>query len=143
MKTTVKIEGLREVKSAMEGLPKATNKRAMRAALTAGGEITAKTARSLAPVDVGWLREGIDVLPRLSRRQASKHVKRAEVEVFVGPRGSSKSIVQEFGSVEQAPQAYMRPAWAMTREQVLERIADVIIVRIFASVARAAKKALK
>lgn len=141
MKISFSVLGLREVKEAMGGLSKAASRKAMRDSLIAGGEITAQVARALAPVDKGWLREGIDVSTRLSSRQRSLHAKRAEVEVFVGPRGSPKSIVQEFGSIEQPPQPYMRPAWDRTHRQVLMRIADEIMVRVDAAVARAKKKA--
>lgn len=143
MRISFNIAGLRETRDAMAGLSKATARRQMRDALMAGGELTARVARALAPVDEGGLRESIDVSTRLSARQAVLHRKMAEVEVFVGPRSSPKSIVQEFGSVEQPPQSYMRPAWAQTGRQVLARIADEIMVRVNAAVARAKKKAAR
>lgn len=143
VKVTVSVAGLAETKAAMQSLTKATGRRQMRDALLAAGEITAKAARALAPVDEGWLREGINVSTMLTRTQAAMHVKRSEVEVFIGPKGSSKSIVQEFGSVDQPPQSYMRPAWDMTHRAVLDRVADEVMVRVDAAIARAAKKAAR
>lgn len=140
---TVKVEGLSEVGEALAGLKKATARTQMRNALIAGGEITARAARLLAPVDEGGLKESINVGTRLSSRQASMHVPQAEVEVFIGPPSSPKAIVQEFGSFDQPPQAYMRPAWLRTRDAVLKRVSDEIIVRVEAAVARARKLALK
>lgn len=136
---TVKIEGLRETGEALAALKRSTARAQMRNALIAGGELTAREARALAPVDEGGLKESIHVGTRLSSRQASKHVKAAEVEVFIGPSGSPKSIVQEFGSVDQPPQSYMRPAWLRTRDMVLRRVSDEIMVRVQAAVARARK----
>lgn len=141
MKISFNVLGLRETEAAMGSLKKATARRAMREALTAGGEITARFARAIAPVDTGGLRESIHVSPRLTTRQQRGHVKKSEVEVFVGPGGGAKTIVQEFGSVDQPPQPYMRPAWDATNREVLARIADEVMVRVQQATERAKKKA--
>lgn len=141
MKISFNVVGLRETVEAMQDLRKSTNERAMREALRAGGEITAQAARAIAPVDTGGLREGINVSAQLSSRQRKMHTKRAEVEMFVGPAGGPKAIVQEFGSVDQPPQPYMRPAWDATHREVLARIADEVMVRVQKATDRARKKA--
>lgn len=139
MQITFNVRGLRETSEAISELRKATGRKQARDSLIVAGEITARTARSLAPVDRGYLREGIEVSTRLSSRQAAMHQKQAEVEVFIGPRSGTKGIVQEFGSVDQGPHAYLRPAWARTGRQVLARFADEIMVRVQDAVRRARK----
>lgn len=140
---TMTIIGLSDTAAAMMELKTATARNQMRQALLAGGEVLAQAARSLAPVDQGWLRESIGASPKLSGRQASMHVPQAEVEVFVGPSSSPKAIVQEFGSFDQPPQPYMRPAWLRTQQAVLKRVTDEVIVRVHAALARARRKAGK
>lgn len=84
---------------------------------------------------------------RSARREAGAGA--SFVEVSVGPakaktkRNAIKRIVQEFGSVKQAPRAYMRPAFAATRDQVLGRIKAELTSEIDKAARRAAARALK
>ncbi len=69
-------------------------------------------------------------------------------EAYVGPvlsskRNAIKAIVQEFGSVNQAAQPYMRPAWEATQGAVLEGIKSALKSEIDKATARAAARALK
>ena len=69
-------------------------------------------------------------------------------EVYVGPaagskRNAIKAIVQEFGSVNQAAQPYMRPAWEATKQQILDSIKGLLKIEIDKAIARAAAKALR
>lgn len=137
---TVHIEGLREVEKAMEELSTAVSRRVARKALTAGGEVIAREARALVPVDIGYMRESIDVSTRLTRRQRAMHRKAAPVEMFVGPNDPG-AVAEEFGWKDGRPQPYMRPAWDRTRQQALNTIADVLTVEVDKAVARARKKA--
>lgn len=84
---------------------------------------------------------------RDARREAGAG--KATVEVYVGPakakskRNAIKRIVQEFGSVKQAPRPYLRPAFSSTREQVLGRIKGELTTEIDKAARRAAARALK
>lgn len=69
-------------------------------------------------------------------------------QVYVGPasttkRAAIKAIVQEFGSVKQAPQPYMRPAWEATKGTALEIIKRDLGGEIQKAAARAARRAAK
>lgn len=69
-------------------------------------------------------------------------------EAYVGPKAGSKrnaikAIVQEFGSVKQAAQPYMRPAWEATKTSVLDGIKDALRTEIDKAAKRAAAKALR
>ena len=112
-------------------------------ALDNAGEITAKAARALAPVDSGGLRESIDVSGTLSRAQKAQHTKQAEQERFIGPDSRPQGHLREFGSDGNPPEPFMRPAWDQTKEQVLDRIGDELWVGIEKAVASSARKAAR
>lgn len=83
---------------------------------------------------------------RSARREAG--VGASFVEVSVGPakgskRDAIKANVNELGSVTQPPHAYMRPAFAATRDQVLGRIKAELTSEIDKAARRAAARALK
>lgn len=146
---TVKIHGLREVERALRDLPKATGKAAMRRVLKAGGEPIAQAARQRAPVDVGNLRESIDVSTRLSRSQRSgpvmtaagwRNASKSGVVMYVGPGTQPQAITQEFGTFKEPPQPFMRPAWDAERENALGIIRDSLWAEIEKAAARHARK---
>ena len=69
MSITVKVEGLSELKAAIEQLPKAIGKSVMRKVLMARTKTIAAAAKSLAPVNSGELRDSIIASTKLSKRQ--------------------------------------------------------------------------
>ena len=143
MKVRVRMEGLRELDAALSQFTPTKRRSIGRKALDEAGEITAKAARALAPVDSGALRESIDVSGTLARSQKSEHVKAAEQERFIGPDNRPQGHLREFGSDGNAPEPFMRPAWDQTKGQVLDRISDELWVGIEKAVTAAARKALK
>lgn len=133
MKTTVKVEGLRELDRQLSQFTTSKRRAIGRVALDNAGEITAKAARALAPVDPatgGLLRESISVSGTLSRRQKGLHTKQADQEHFIGPDNRPSAVQQEFGNENHPPQPFMRPAWDATKDQVLQRITDELWVGI-------------
>ncbi|NGP19300.1 HK97-gp10 family putative phage morphogenesis protein [Devosia aurantiaca] len=143
MKTVVKVEGLRELDQALSQFTPTKRRAIGRVALDNAGEITAKAARALVPVDSGGLRESIEVGGTLSRAQKSQHNKRAEQERFVGPDGRPQGHLREFGGDGNPPQPFMRPAWDQTKDAVLQRIQDELIVGIEKAVQSAARRAAR
>lgn len=141
----VKIEGLKELDKALGELPRSTAKGVLRRVLTDAGEITAKAARGLAPVEEHHLYESIDVSTKLSRRQAGLHRSqggRAFQEMFVGTNNPA-GVQQEFGNSRHGPQPFMRPAWDGTKTAVLDRIANSLWGEIAKTAARVAKRAAR
>jgi HK97 gp10 family phage protein len=160
MRTTVRVEGFRELQEALSELPKATSKNTVRRAMTKALTPLKNQAAALAPNLSGELSDSLAVSNKLSGRQQAVHkadigaqtVQTAEgfrstpqtvVFMFVGPKGSAKSIVQEFGSVNQSPHPYMRPAWDSNAMPMLNSIADDLWSEIEKSRARLARKAAK
>jgi HK97 gp10 family phage protein len=124
MKTTVKLEGLREVKATLQRLRATTETSIIKQVLSARAEPIAETARRLAPVEHGDLQGGIVVSDRLTARQRGLHQKRGpnEVEVFVGAGPHPQAHLQEFGTSHHPAQPFMRPAWDQHKEKALEGI---------------------
>jgi phage protein, HK97 gp10 family len=143
MRVRAHVRGLREIDSALNQFTASKRRAIGRVALDNAGEITAKAARALAPVDTGGLRESIDVSGTLSRAQKAGHIKVAEQERFIGPDNRPQGHLREFGSDGNAPEPFMRPAWDETKGQVLGRISDELWVGIEKAVTTAARKALR
>lgn len=142
MKTTVRVEGLREVEAALEELKPAAARAQTRNALRAGGELLAKAARARVPVDQGHLRESITVSGTLTRRQRSLHRKQSDQEQFVGPGGHPQAHMQEYGTTHHRPQPYMRPAFDEEKENVLKRITDQLMVSVQRAIERARRRGM-
>lgn len=143
MKVRVNFVGGRELDEALNQFTPTKRRAIGRVALDNAGEITAKAARALVPVDTGGLRESIDVSGTLSRAQKAQHSKRAEQERFIGPDSRPQGHLREFGSDGKAPAPFMRPAWDETKDQVLDRIGDELWVGIEKAAKAAARKALR
>lgn len=164
MATTFKVEGLSDLNDAlnemMETFSKATAKNTLKRAMIKALTPMETQAEALAPKLTGDLRAGFNVGTKLSKRQMARHKRdigttavmtiagyrsnpSTAVYMFMGPRGSAKSIVQEFGSVSQAPKPYMRPAWDGNKVKALESLKDHLAEEIEKTRARAAKKAAK
>lgn len=143
MKVRVSFVGGRELDEALNQFTPSKRRAIGRVALDNAGEITAKAARALAPVDSGGLRESIDVSGTLSRTQKSQHTKAAEQERFIGPDSRPQAHLREFGSDGNAPQPFLRPAWDQTKNAVKDRIGDELWLGIEKAVKAAARKALR
>jgi HK97 gp10 family phage protein len=143
MRVRVQVEGLREVDEALNQFTPTKRRAIGRVALDNAGEITAKAARALVPVETGGLRESIDVSGTLSRSQKAEHTKRAEQERFIGPDSRPQGHLREFGGDGNAPDPFMRPAWDQTKTEVLDRMGSELWVGIEKAAKAAARKALR
>lgn len=146
MSITVKVEGFRELGTALKQLPNATSKNVMRRVLREAGEPIAEAARGLAPVDEGHLRDSIGVSTVLSGRQRKLRRKtrnKDDVEMFVGAGPLPQAHLQEFGTENHPPHPFMRPAWDQHKNEALDIIKASLGDEIDKAVARLAKKAAK
>jgi HK97 gp10 family phage protein len=142
-KTTFRIEGLAELKDALEELPKATGTNVLKRALTKAAEPLEADAERTAPVGIGTLQRSIKVSGKLSRRQKSQHKKESKVELFIGPAPLVQAITQEFGTVDHGPKPFMRPAWDGNKLKALGTIKDILAAEIEKARQRLARKAAK
>jgi len=161
-KTTVRVEGLRELDAALAELPKAVARNTLRRVLKKAGQPIAEKARQLAPVDTGRLRDSINVSPKLGTKAGQKEyaaamkqglgqeaavaamrdARRAAkgegsfAEMYVGPGRQPHAHLQEFGSVNNRPHPFMRPAWDANKDEALE----IIKRDLGGEIAKAAKR---
>lgn len=165
--TTVKVEGLKELEQAMAELGRATSRNVARRALMRAGQPVADQAKKLVPVDTGGLRDSIVVSTKLANkpgagafaaamrggatrseagqamRAAAKAGGRSNIEAYIGAGQLPHAHLIEFGSVNNAPQPYLRPAWDAGKQKVLDDIKGFLAEEVAKATQRAARKALK
>jgi HK97 gp10 family phage protein len=141
----VRIEGLSQLKAALRALPDATAKNVVRRVLRKRGEPVAERARQLVPVDKGELKASIAVSTKLTRRQRARHQKFGpdDIEVFIGAGPHPQAHMQEFGTVKDPRQPYLRPAWDAERMGVLEGIKEDLWAEIEKAAARRVRRAAR
>lgn len=143
-RTVVRVEGLRELETALKELPRATAKNVMKRVLMQAGQPVADKAEAAAPVLSGRLQKSIGIGSRLTRRQKASSPKQSAVEVYIGVGQSlPQGVFQEFGTSRNAPQPFMRPAWDALGMQVLDDIKRLTWVEIEKAAARLARKAAR
>lgn len=145
MRSSVRIDGLKELDAALAELPRATGKNVLRrVGIRALAPIVAD-AKDRVPVDEGDLRDSLKVTTRLSKRQQRMNAKavaegKASVNLFAGAAALPHAHLVEFGTVNMAPQPFMRPAWDANKDRVLQLIKDELGGEIEKAAARLARK---
>lgn len=169
-KEFMKLEGASDLEVALKDLPKATGKNTIRRALMKAAIPLADTAQVLIRVrrvrpaiavskvkfssgDAGK-RAFADALAQgASRAEAGEAAHQANVAagddakvtsgiLSIGP--TKRAFYGfEYGTVKQAPQPFMRPAWSTHKEEAAVSIRDVLKEEIDKAVARIAKKAMR
>jgi HK97 gp10 family phage protein len=137
---TVEVEGLSDLLDGLDELPQATETNVIKRALLSAADPIAEHAKRLAPRLTGALQMSISPGTKLSRRQKSLYQKESEVEVFVGPAALVQAITQEFGTVSNRPQPFMRPAWDAEKSKALLIFRDELADEIEKARARIARK---
>lgn len=148
MATTTKVEGLKELEATLTRLPKTVGKRFLRTSLRKIGKPIADDARAKAPRDDGTLQNSIGVGSKLTKRQRSLHRRmfrddRASAEVFVGAGGVPQAHIKEFGSITNAAQPFLRPAWDAHKGQLVEQMKTELWSQIERRAKREARKAAR
>lgn len=139
----IKVDGLAELKDAIEELPKATGTNVMKRALINAAQPIVADAERLAPRMTGKLQQSIDASPKQSARLRRGFDKKSKVEIYVGPGDLAQATLQEFGSSHQRPQPFLRPAWQSNLKSTLESIKKELADEIKKAAARIARKAAK
>lgn len=150
MRSTVRVEGLRELDAALNELgSKALAKGVLRRVGIKALQPFDARWRSLAPDDPATsgrdLKASGGVGTKLTTRQArlaKKEEGKAFVTVYAGPNDVA-AVPQEFGTVDLSPQPFVRPAWADTKDEALEVVKRDLWGEIKATAARRAKRLAK
>lgn len=141
MRSSVRIEGLRETDQALGQLRKSTAKALLRRVLEKRAQPIADDMERRAAKRTGALKDGVGVGVRLSRRQAQQRRRESTVEVFAGAGVEPQAIQEEFGNADQAPRPFARPAWEHGKGPALEGIKQDLDAEISATAARAERRA--
>lgn len=149
MKVSFKVEGFKELDEAIGDLKaagdltKASTRGAFRRAGMEALEPIAEDYRQNVDVLSGELRSTIGVGTRLTPRQArlARREGKSFVEVYVGAGADPAAHLEEFGSINNAPNPALRNAWDRGWRGVLERLAGLIWAQINKAVARARRRA--
>lgn len=151
---SVKIEGARELVAALQDLGKSTGKNVLRRV----GRKRLEPMRDAAAAKIrersGAAKRSIKVGTKLAKSQRAArgvHVgggqfradPKNDVTIYMGPGQNPEAITEEFGTFNQEPHPYMRPAFDSEAQGVVDGIADDLWVEIRKAAARAAKKAAK
>lgn len=145
--TTVRLEGFNELERALHRLPgQATQRNVLRRVAKGALEPMADDAANKAPRDEGKLSFSIVVSERRTRRVArlGRFDRKTGVEMAMGPAAGLGTLTYathvEFGTVDTAPQPYMRPAWDGGQNQALEYVKDNLWREIDKAAQRVARK---
>lgn len=147
MSATVRLEGFEGLEEALHKLPgQATQRNVLRRVARGALEPMAEAATNKAPVLKGKLALSINVSERRTRRvpRAMRFDRKTGVEMAMGP-GSGWATLQyasfvEFGTVDTAPQPYMRPAWDGGKDKALDYVKDNLWEEIAKAANRVARK---
>ena len=158
----LRMYGVKELDAILRELPTATARATVRRVAIKAMQPVAETAKRMAPVDTGGLRDSIVVSTKLTKRQA-KEARRenalgrhgtAAIHVYAGSDLPRAHLV-EFGTAPHinggkfkgskhpgtAPNPFMRPAWDYTKDAVFEGLADSLREEIARVLGRAARRA--
>lgn len=151
MKTSFKVDGLREIDNALAALPKATSKAVVRRALAKELQPVADMANSLWP---GSRDDAFGVSSKLKRGQPESEASATGVTMYVGStRNAPHAHLVEWGTGPRfhksgkyvgaaAPQPMLTPSWDSLKGQILEGLAASLREEIEATLARRAKRGL-
>lgn len=145
MRVTVKVDGLKDLDRALGELPKAAGKAVLRRVARKALEPFDKAWRAKAPHLTGQLEESGGISTKLTKRQARLNRKRddkSSIEMFSGPNNPA-AVPQEFGTVDQSAQPFMRPAWDETQDETLAIVKTELGTEITKTADRIARKAAR
>lgn len=144
MNTPIKVEGFEDLDRALSDLPKATARNAMRRSAIAALQPIAEDYAANVDEVTGQLKSTIGVSTRLSPRQAAlnrKNESRSYVEAHVGAGLDPAAHLEEFGSVNNAPNPALRNAWDRGWRRALDALGALIWAEIEKAIDRARRKA--
>lgn len=149
VKTTIHVDGLKELDRALGELPKATGKNVIRRVLRKSLEPILTAAKANAPVATGRLRDSMVISSQLKRSQKRSSASSRGITMYVGPgadgkvRSAPHAHLVEFGTARQPPHAYMRPAFDANKNLVIEIQQRELHPEIQKAWARLVKKAAR
>lgn len=152
MSVTVDVQGLKELERSMEDMSTRMGRAVLTRSLKKASQPLADLMSDLAPDDPNTptddLEQSITVTTRATRQVRSSMAKFSRITglknaatVFVGPDAKNfYGVFPEFGTIKQAPQPFMRPAWEQDQDALLGRVKEHLAEEIDRAVKRLAAK---
>ena len=149
-----RVEGGPELAEALRALGKSAGKNVLRRVGRKRLEPMRDAAKANARRRSGNMADNVIVGTRLAPSQKGAGVARGaggsfrreaknNVTVYMGPGQHPQAITEEFGTFNQSPHPFMRPAFDAEADGVIVGIGDDLWAEIKKTAARAAKKAAK
>jgi HK97 gp10 family phage protein len=158
-KTTVRVEGLSELESAMQELGKSMSKAVMRRAAKKALTPMIETARSIVQAqssDSGGLAESLTVATKLSKRQAkqARRETKSYSETYAGAGALPHAHLVEFGTGERftdsgkstgamPAEPFLRPSWDQHKAEMPQAVGRELWVELEKAASRKAKRDAK
>lgn len=142
-KLTFKVEGLSDSLAGLQELTKATEKNTIKRALMNSALPIETTAEALVPRRRGSLARSLTIGTKLSKRQKKLLEKASYVEIYVGAGPLPQAHMQEFGTHNQPPQPYLRPAVDSNIDRVISSFKTELKIAVDKAAQRAARKAAR
>lgn len=155
----LRVRGLRELDRALSELPKATARNVLKRAARTALEPMRAAAEAKAPVASGDLQVSIVLSEKRTRRvkksnpavrQKGGGFRRSastNYAIAMGPSSGegvlNYAALEEFGSANNPPQPFMRPAWDSEKQATLDRLIEELTSEIGRAAERARRRALK
>ncbi|RKF23375.1 hypothetical protein D6851_02575 [Altericroceibacterium spongiae] len=144
MKTSVKLEGFKELEDNLYRLKYGTAKSNTRRAMKESLEPTARMMRAKAPVYSGTLKESIAIssLQKSGRQREFTKQSGSGLTMYIGPsrEGALQGQMQEFGTYKEPAQPFARPAWESDKMNVLDRFSVFLWDNVVKALGRQARK---
>lgn len=139
---TIEITGLSQAIAGLEELKLSTAKGVLRRVGIAALQPFVAAMEADTPRRTGHLAASETAGSKLSPRQAriAAKEKDALVEVYAGPGPLPQAVQEEFGNIHQAARPFVRPAWAQTKDQVQQRVADGLGAEVKKTAERIARR---
>lgn len=134
----LKFTGFEGIDAALSELKLSQRRGAARRVITDALQPVVETAKRMAPVDDGYLRDSIVVSTNVTKAARSARIKDG-VTVFAGT-ANRNAVPREFGTVRSAAHPFLRPAWEQNKGRVLDSIITNFGEEVNRTIAKAAKR---
>lgn len=129
----IKIEGLKELDNRLKNLPFKVQKKVLNAAVRSGATIIKKEAKQRVPVRSGFLKKNI-----LVRKKKKQPIDKPIYQVGCSNKAWYGRII-EFGSRMVAARPWLRPAFDVSKQKVLDQIRKKLKIGIEREAAKLAR----
>ena len=124
MRMKVRIEGTDTIARKMRAMGKALQRKTLEPILAKNMQPIADDMKANARRDTGEMANSVRVSKRLSRRQRALLERIAPVEMYAGPGPLKQVIPEEFGTIDEAPHPFIRPAFDRGADAAMRGIAE-------------------